>query len=819
MPRMINRYAFVLPLSLISPSVLFAQGDSCTTAVPITPGVHTADGPSTGGGASQGDATNADWYSWTAPMDGYVTIVSCGAGVDTRLNLHQGTCGGLELMESDDDGCPDAAPLGGSLISNVLATEGTTYYIEWDDLHSGQGFEWEFILHACPNAIPSIVSGPGSLALDWLVNAPGATFTIEYGPTGFEPGTGTIITGVQGDEQPPVTIIGLTGGQEYQIWITIDCGGGNTAPFNGPWYGTAGEVIAIENDDCESATPIICGSSTSGSTTTALADGPPECGTSVSAPGVWYSITGLSGTVILNTCAGTDYDTKINVYTGACDDPECIAGNDDGSFGCYPGSEVIFEADAATTYYVLVQGYDGSVGNFTLDMACAACAPPTDIIVTPTDTLAYLSWTPGNPEGTFTVEYGPPGFTPGTGTVISGTVGVDGPPVTITGLELATGYDAYLTETCPGGEDGYPRGPLGFTTLEEPLPENAFCQGAVDMTCGQEASGDTQLGVLAVAPECGSGFISTPGLWYTFTGNGDDVTLSTCNDAEFDTKISVWSGTCAVLVCEGGVDDAAGCAGNTSAVTIATTAGTVYFALVHGYDGEAGPFTISMSCAPACVPAIANDDCSTAQGIQSQPVGACVPTQGTNVCAYTPAAPNPPCDPYSAAYDVWYSFNTGASPDHTITVATITSGLLTVALYTGCGPEGFIDCYDPQAGPIALTELDTNTVYYVQIWNEGGEGAGTFTICDEAIAVSVQERVAENVLSAWPIPVENVLTIDGLAPGSRSLRVCDTQGRTVITQRLVRKGMQEVDMTALAPGAYVVHLEGEVPASIRVVRR
>jgi len=740
--------------------------------------------------------------------------------VDTRVNLHQGFCGGLQLLVNDDNGCPDAAPFGGSLVSNMLASAGTTYYIEWDDLHSSQGFDWEFFFHACPNAIPSIVSGPGSITLDWPVDAPGATYTIEYGPPGFEPGTGTVITGVQGDAQPPVTIIGLNGGQEYEFWISIDCGGGNTAPFTGPWLGTAGEVVGIPNDDCESATPITCGSSTSGSTLFALADGPPECGTPISAPGVWYTFSGVSGTVILSTCADHGYDTKINVYTGACDDPECVGGNDDGAFGCYPGSELIMEADEATTYYVLVQGYDGEVGDFTLDMACVECAPPTGIVVTPADVLAYLSWEPSNPNGTFTVEYGPAGFLPGTGTIITGAVGVDGPPVTIPGLDLATDYDAYLTETCPGGEAGYPRGPLSFTTLEEPLPVNAFCDGAVSLSCGQEVGGDTQLGVLAQAPECGSGYISTPGLWYTFAGNGDDVTLSTCNSADFDTKISVWSGTCADLVCEGGVDDAAGCGGNTSAVTVATVAGTTYFVLVHGYDGEAGPFTLSMACAPACTPAIANDDCSTAQEIQPQLIGACVPTQGTNECAYTPSAPNPPCDPYSAAFDVWYAFNTGPSADHTFTIATITSDILGFALYSGCGPGSFVDCYDPQGGPIALTGLDTSTVYYVQVWNTGGDAAGTFTICDEApVLVSVQEGATLGNLRAWPVPVEDILTIDGLPAGSSALRVCDAQGRTVLTQRAIRSGMQTVDMTALAPGAYVVRVEGDVPASVRVVRR
>jgi hypothetical protein len=327
-------------------------------------------------------------------------------------------------------------------------------------------------------------------------------------------------------------------------------------------------------------------------------------------------------------------------------------------------------------------------------------------------------------------------------------------------LTLATDYDVYLTETCPGGEEGYRRGPLAFTTLEEPLPINAFCGGAVELSCGQEVGGNTEVGVLADAPDCGSASISTPGLWYSFTGDGSDVTLSTCGQAEFDTKISIWSGTCADLICEGGVDDAAGCADNSSAVTIATTAGTVYYAHVHGYDGEVGAFTLTMTCTPACSPAVLNDDCATAQMIETQAAGECVPTTGTTICAYSSASPNPECDPYNAAFDVWYAFDSGSEPDHVLSVAPLTSGLLGVALYAGCGPGNFLGCFDASKGPIALNGLDTNTVYYVQIWNEGGDAAGTFTICDAVAGeVGVAERERKADLRAWPNPVEEVLDL------------------------------------------------------------
>ena len=44
-------------------NILNAQGDNCLSAVQIlSSGTYTSDGPSTGGGATNFDAANADWY-------------------------------------------------------------------------------------------------------------------------------------------------------------------------------------------------------------------------------------------------------------------------------------------------------------------------------------------------------------------------------------------------------------------------------------------------------------------------------------------------------------------------------------------------------------------------------------------------------------------------------------------------------------------------------------------------------------------------------------------------------------------------------------
>jgi hypothetical protein len=142
----------------------------------------------------------------------------------------------------------------------------------------------------------------------------------------------------------------------------------------------------LPNDFCDTAQPISCGETTMGTTIGATDDSAiaPECGTTVTAPGVWYvyeDTTGLVTDITVSTCSvDTDYDTKINVYTGDCGALTCVAGNDDGTNCTNFQSEVEFQSDGNSTYYILVQGFGGATGNFSLNMECTPVPPPNDMI-------------------------------------------------------------------------------------------------------------------------------------------------------------------------------------------------------------------------------------------------------------------------------------------------------------------------------------------------------------------------------------------------------------------------------------------------------
>jgi len=100
--------------------------------------------------------------------------------------------------------------------------------------------------------------------------------------------------------------------------------------------------------------------------------------------------------------------------------------------------------------------------------------------------------------------------------------------------------------------------------------------------------------------ECGDS--TSPGIWYSLTGNGATITASTCGAANFDTLLSVFSGACDALTCVVANDDTGGCAGATSVVSWDSEIGVEYSILVHGFRDFSGNFTLTVTRpTPPCV--------------------------------------------------------------------------------------------------------------------------------------------------------------------------------------------------------------------------
>ena len=434
---------------------------------------------------------------------------------------------------------------------------------------------------------------------------------------------------------------------------------------------------AAINDVCENALPIGCGDTLFGNTENANPDSYPSCGTSFSsANGVWYQTTGTGGEMTASTCnPGSNYDTKLFLFEGTCGGLVCIDGNDD-DFGCgfsIRRSTITWDSDEGTTYFLLVNGFGSADGNFELSLECEDIEEPcvSDGVyddVCDADCLEID--VPESFDNTgATVQAGEP--SPGAGTGASSCNSQDGWCSFETDVDNSIWFqfvapasgcvnvgavDADLqiavwqatdcgdfgtfTEIGANDDGGPGLAPLlenlavnpgetywvqidGFngateddgTVLVSECTVDSFCDGAVELFCGDTVTGSTVGEPTHDLDFCGTSLTSSGGVWFTFTGVGDVVTLTTCNPGtNYDTKLGVFTGDCTStgLVCIGGNDDGSpdgtnpdpACVvpetGSTfnraSTVSFTALAGVDYFIYVTGFSTNEGTFELSVDC-------------------------------------------------------------------------------------------------------------------------------------------------------------------------------------------------------------------------------
>ncbi len=156
-------------------------------------------------------------------------------------------------------------------------------------------------------------------------------------------------------------------------------------------------------------------------------------------------------------------------------------------------------------------------------------------------------------------------------------------------------------------------------------PANDLCAAAIPVAVPSLTPGTTvEATVDAGLPSCTTS-VSAGGVWYSFTGTGTSVTASLCTGTPYDSKITVFSGSCATPICVLGNDDTTGCGGgNDGSVTFCATLGVNYLVLVHGFSSGTGAFELTLASGVSCAPP-ANDLC-----VNASPVGPLPATVSVN---------------------------------------------------------------------------------------------------------------------------------------------------------------------------------------------
>lgn len=180
-------------------------------------------------------------------------------------------------------------------------------------------------------------------------------------------------------------------------------------------------------------------------------------------------------------------------------------------------------------------------------------------------------------------------------------------------LECCTNVCAADPYCCETSWDQICADSAGFICYDGPAPENDECATAIDLGTGDSVTAFTNLGANSSGPDlptvCESfgSVVIYYDIWYTWTASTDDIAvISTCNDAEFDTRLAAWTGTCKDLQLHACNDDGLGCAGYTSSMVMEVTAGTTYIIQVGSWSATgvgSGNLTIceGEACLATCI--------------------------------------------------------------------------------------------------------------------------------------------------------------------------------------------------------------------------
>ncbi len=233
----------------------------------------------------------------------------------------------------------------------------------------------------------------------------------------------------------------------------------------------------------------------------------------------WFYFDAPSNGEILVSACGTLVDTRLWIMTGTCGATTDVAADDD---GCGPTFESVisnFPVTSGTRYYV--QWDDRwSPSGFDFLFEFNSCVSPSGLSVSNiTSTSVDLNFTASD---TVQIEWGPFGFTPGTGTLINNATS----PQNISGLTPVTLYQYYIRNLCATGDTSAWVGPLGFssglpacniTTGPNGIDASTCIGSTVDLTATANDPTNTLAWYDAVGgPQIGSGSpFTTP----VITGN------------------------------------------------------------------------------------------------------------------------------------------------------------------------------------------------------------------------------------------------------------------------------------------------------------
>ncbi len=338
--------------------------------------------------------------------------------------------------------------------------------------------------------------------------------------------------------------------------------------------------------------------------------------------------------------------------------------------------------------------------------------------------------------------------------------GVSSSRTTVQGYSSSGLSDCSLT-----ARDFLPKITFTYTTSG---PANSTCATATNLSCGTSGLAGTTMGTPGNAHGTGAS-VSNYGVWYTFTGDGGETTISTTAGSGYDHRLVICSGSCSSLTNLYSIDNAA--SGGTESKTFTTVNGTTYYVYIAHYSSNSsttGTFTISRTCPPP-----ANFTCATATSLPcgtSNLAGTTVNTTGT--------AHGLPSSASLSNYGVWYTFT---GDDRPTTISVHATGYDSeIAIVSGsCGNFTWIGYNDSgnstQSDDTYTFTTTSGTTYYVYVAYYAPSGTssntGTFNISRTCVTNHTV------TLNSWPTSIGATFTGGGsYAAGSHTITATAPSG-------------------------------------------
>ena len=391
--------------------------------------------------------------------------------------------------------------------------------------------------------------GTDSVIVSWTAGATETQweYVIQAQGTGVPAGAGINAT------TNPLTISGLTPNTPYEIYIRAICSVTEQSIWVGPFY-------------VKTNIEVVCG--TPVNTTYCYTDNDTTSWTFTSSDGSPLRVTFNAGQVenSWDELIVLDSNGVTQLYNGYG-----ASGNLAGLTFDSTGDTITIKISSDGSANCGDSGYT----SWNFDVVCATCVNPT----------ATYTIVPNCANAQYSINVDLTNLGTATSVTISdGTTTLSA--ISALGVQTFGPYadGANTTITITNNQDGACSVNSGALTNVCP-PANDECVNAIPVNCGDVVTGSTASGAT------NSGNNASADVWYSYSGAAGDITVSLCNNTNFDSYLRVFDACGGTQIAFN--DD--GCAAQ-STLTFTANGTSTYYIMVEGFSTNVGNFEMAVTC-------------------------------------------------------------------------------------------------------------------------------------------------------------------------------------------------------------------------------